>query len=160
MNSSFPLVGQREKPILMAAAIVILLGVAYYSFGRPLRVHYLALQREIPAQRELLAWMEKSALTVKAGQAKRARAGAGDSAQAAVTAVVKELQVEKHLKRMEPAAEKGVRVSFEEVGFDTLLALVVRVQEREALVVSELSVERGKEPGAVNAVLSLSGERL
>lgn len=159
MNSSFPLFGQREKPILVAMAILILLLVAYFSFGRALHAHYLEYQREIPAQRDLLGWMEKSAQIIKASQANRPRPAAGDSPSAAVTAVAKELQVEKFLKRVEPAAEKGVRVTFEEVGFDTLLALLVRLQEREALVATEVAVERGKEPGAVNALLTLSGGR-
>lgn len=157
MTDSFPLFGQRQKALLATAIFILGFGCAYFVVARPLQAKYRAYQAEIPAQQELLAWMEKSARMVQASAAQRPRPLAGELPQATIAAVVKELQLEKSLKRIEPVAEKEVRLTFEEAGFDTLLALLARLHEREGLAATEVAIERGREPGGVNAVLTFGG---
>lgn len=150
---------RREQVVLCAGLTLLLALLLHLGLVRPLRSQLAAYEHEIPAQRELLSWMEASAREVQrlqAARVTRAKGGTVDSPLTVIDQLAKEQQLDKRIKRLEPAAEGEVRIWLEEAEFAALVSWLALLEERVGLTVSDLSVERAKGEGLINATITVA----
>ena len=159
MRNPWPLSIRREPVLVIVGATLLLAALTYLLLFRPLSATITKNEQEIRSQRQLLMWMEEAANKVKQLKSSQTHLSEGAGAESALSLInqsAKDLQLEKKIKRLEPTEEKGVRVWLDEVSFDTMLSWLAGLLERDGLIVSDLSVDRAKGEGQVNAVLTLS----
>lgn len=162
MTGRFSLLNRRQQALVVAGLGLLLLLLGHLLIVKPLLTRLTAYQREIPAQRELLAWMEASAREVERIQAARTARPKARGSAAPLTVIdqrAKELKLEKRIKRIEPTAEGEVRVWLDEAGFAAMVTWLSLLEEEEGLAVTDLTVDRAKGEGLVNAALTLTPDR-
>jgi len=162
MRELFSQLNRRQQVVVFAGSALLLALLLHLGMVRPLLSRLAAYQREIPAQRELLAWMEASSQEVQRLQSARvtkAKGGATDSPLTVIDQLAKEQLLDKRIKRLEPAAEGEVRVWLEEAGFAAMVTWLALLEERAGLTVTDLSVDRAKGEGLVNAMLTVAPAR-
>jgi general secretion pathway protein M len=59
------------------------------------------------------------------------------------------------LVRNQPDGQDGIRVTFEDAGFDALIAWLGNLQSSYAVSVESATLDGGRSPGIVNATLVL-----
>ena len=161
MNNLWPMLSRREQVVAATGVALLLAILAYLLIVRPVGERLAYYSKTIPSQRELLVWMEQASSEVKhlhSARPKPNEAG-GESMLSVINKSAKELKLEGSIKRVEPTEEKGVRVSLDGVGFDAMLPWLALLEEREGLQVNEITVERAKGQGLVNAVVTVNGGR-
>jgi general secretion pathway protein M len=159
MNHLFSQLSRRETVGVVTGAGLLLILLGYLLIGRPLLQRLDAYTNEIPAQRQLLTWIEQASLEVKRVRAVR-QGTPGEAGAASTLSLInksaKELQLDRSIKRVEPTADKGVRVWLDEASFDGMIPWLALLRERQGLTVTDISVERGKGVGKVNALITFS----
>lgn len=145
----------REQRTLLIGGVAALLLLLYSAVLDPFSQELKRLEKEVAADRELLAWMEQAAAQVKAlrgsGGAKRA---SGGSLLSLVDASAKRNGLGGALKQVKPEGS-GVRLSFEQAGFDDMVRWLGRLGAEEGVGVITLTLERLPATGQVNATVVL-----
>jgi general secretion pathway protein M len=147
----------REQRTLLLGGVAALLLLLYSSVLDPFAREVQRLEQGVAANRELLAWMEQAAAQVQVlrGSAGNKRAQ-GQSLLSLVDASAKQNGLGGALKQVKPESG-GVRLRFEEAGFDDMLRWLGRLGTEQGVGVSTLTLERLPTPGRVNATVVLEG---
>lgn len=150
----------REQYTLALGVLGVVATIGYVGVLEPLQLALTQAEARHRAASELSVWMEGAV-----EQATRLRQVQGPVGERATTAslstLVSDKTAEAHfgeaLKRMVPEQKGGgVRLWFEGVGFDELLAWVISLRDQHGVVVSAIQVTReGNEAGKVRANLTL-----
>ncbi len=163
MNNFWGSLNRREKAMVAATAAVVLVLVSYFAIIQPLVKQLQFNQGRIPAQRELLTWMEQSSrkvLQFRALNQNTAKYTGKESAPDLISKTATGRGFGDSIKRVEPTADQGVKVVIEEVNFDNIISWIALLQEHYGLTVADISIERAKDPGFVNVqVLFKEGDR-
>ena len=145
----------RERLGLVAAG-ALLAAVALFLALEPLVQERRRLSGEIPGLREDLAWMQ-----ARLGEAGRLREPVmqddpPELSPARVETLLQQAGLRRQVAAMQPLAGQGILVSFDEVNFADLLALIARLQDEGHARVAETRVNGlGAQNGRVTAELKL-----
>ncbi len=154
MNAWWRGLADRERTLLLVAAVVIGVCVWWLLLLRPLGAARDALAERLPvAQRQALE-AETAAMSIKAQPALGQMPRVGRSLLAMADATARDAGLGKALDRVEPQGEREVRVWLKDAHFDALATWAEQLN-REGIIVSEWSVDRALAPGVVNARLAL-----
>ena len=145
----------REQRTLMIGAVVALPLLIYSLVLDPFSQELERLEAAVEDNRHLIAWMEQAAAQVEklrgSGSAKRA---AGGSLLSLVDASAKQNGLGGALKQVKPEGN-GVRLRFEQAGFDDMVRWLGRLGTEQGVGVTTLTMERLPAPGQVNATVVL-----
>lgn len=153
MNNFLGSLNRREKAMVVATAAVVLGLVSYFAIIHPLATQLQYNKGRIPAQRELLTWMEQSSRQVQKIRALRqntAKYSGKESAPDFISKTAAGRGFGDSIKRVEPTSDQGIKVLIEEVIFDDIISWIALLQEHYGLTVADISIERAKDPGFVN----------
>jgi len=148
----------RERVAVSVAAGFVLLFMLYALVWLPVTRDLAHLREAVPAEQRRLALMQ-----VQSAQVKRLRASSTPAASAGnLLATVEQAAVARGLRqqmtKMEPDSGNGVRLTFDQVGFNAVLSLLADLQKQHGLRVENASVEAlADNPGTVNARLLIRG---
>ncbi len=160
MKNVFVHLSRREKLMVIISALCVFVFLAHTFIARPLTERLQFYQNRLPAQQELLAWMEQASREVQrvrvTSQGLSGAAGS-DSPLSIISKSAKEQRISKSIKRIEPGEKEEVRLWLDGVIFADMVAWLAMLQEQFALTVGDISVERDKEPGFVNARITFRG---
>lgn len=147
----------RERLILIAGAILLCLFLIYSLVVQPLASGLDKREQLLEEQRETLAWMKKSAEEIKMLKrfsSSRQGTGSKQSLLSTVDRTAKTVLPREVIRRVEPQGNNQVQLWVEKAPFDPLLLWISTLQQRYAITVSSISIDR-KEQGIVNARISL-----
>jgi len=135
----------RERLGLVAAGALLLV-VALLLALEPLVEERRRLSAGLPGLQEDLAWMrahvgEVQQLRKSAAASAREQAQSGLSASRVET-LLHEAGLREQVTAMQPQADEGITVSFDDVGFADLLTLMVRLQDEGHARVTGMRVDR------------------
>jgi len=148
----------RERMLLIGGGVFIILLMLYSLLWDPLVKKADQLNNSIPAQMELVAWMEQAALEVqelKANKQEKPQIKGGQSMLAVIDRTAKQRRLS--MKRVEPDGSTRVRVWLERASFDDLLLWIGSVQREYGIRIDSVVVDKEDEPGLVNARLTFEG---
>lgn len=153
---------EREQRVLRwggaAAVLIVVLGSLWQLHAAVQRV-----ADRVERKRMDLAFAQAaSAEILAAGPLRAAAPGAGADAPLVVLVdgAAREAGLAAQLGASEAVPPNGMRVRFNAASFDALVAMTARLAQQHGVGVAAASVERGAEPGKVNATLTLqSGGR-
>ncbi len=160
MKNVFVHLSRREKLMVIMTGIFILFFLSYTFIARPYTERLQFYQDRIPAQQELLAWMEQASQEVQQLRVTRQGligAAGNDSALSLISKSAKEQGLGKSIKRIEPGEGQEVRLWLDGVIFEDMVPWLSQLQEKYALTVGSISLERDKDPGYVNVRLTFQG---
>lgn len=143
----------RERRIVAAAGIVLLLAVVFLFVVEPALERRAQLHGQLQELVNEHAWMEAQAPAVRAQAAApgaTAAARPGTSALGVVDVSARAAGLESALRRVRPL-ETGVEAELEGAVYTSLLRWLGVLESRHGLRVMSLSIDRGPEPGRVNA---------
>lgn len=146
-----------EQRTLLIGGVAALLLLLYSAVLDPFAQELQRLEQSVAADSELLVWMQASAQQVKAlrgGGGGGAKPSTGQSLLSLVDASAKQNGLGDSLKQLKPEAS-GVRLRFEEAGFDDMLRWLGRLGSEQGVGVTTLTLERLAAPGRVNATVVL-----
>ena len=145
----------REK-LGLVAACALLSVVALFLTLEPLVQERRRLSDELPGLREDLAWMQ-----AQLGEARRLREPVTDADRAELSperieALLEVAGLRRQVSAMQPQAGQGLLISFDDVNFADLLALISRLQDEGLARVTDTRVNGlGDQSGRVMAELKL-----
>lgn len=147
----------RERWMLSVGAAVVLVTLLYLLVWEPIGRAHSDRVAALASSRALAIKLEQAAQQVQAqrGRNPAAVAGRGLSLMAAVDQASKKGSLGKGPARIQPEGEREVRVWFEDVSFDGVVAWLADLQLHYGVSVQTLDVEPQSAPGRVNVRLSL-----
>jgi general secretion pathway protein M len=153
----------RERLMVMAAAVLVVLLLIYSLVWSPLRGGYLELRDNVAGQRDTSVWMQESAQRL--AQLRQSGAGGkglgGQSLLSLADSTARVGGLASALKRVEPEGGNSVRVWLEGASFDQLIRWLGGLAERNGISADTVSIERVTDAvGRVNARLTLQAPEL
>jgi general secretion pathway protein M len=147
----------RERLLVSAGAVVLVLLMLYLMIVEPIAGNYRELKEGVAEQKQTLAWMKQAAAQVQAlkrGGAGNARGLAGRSLLAVVDQSARGGGLGSSIKRIEPEGNKGVKVWLEAAAFDPMILWLGSLDKTYQVKPSIITLEP-LGGGRVNARLTL-----
>ncbi|QJD57629.1 type II secretion system protein M [Pseudomonas sp. gcc21] len=145
----------REQRIVLAGLVALVVLFLWLGVWEPLASNRAELRSEVSALSTDLAWMQQVSDQVRrrgAQQRGQPSAGAGGSVLTLIEVSANAAGIKQALGRVQPEGS-GARLSFEEVGFDSLVGWLNDLENRHGLQISQLAVDVSSSPGMVSARL-------
>ena len=162
MKDWFNNLEQRERRMLIAGGIMLVILVLYLSVWEPLVTKTQVLKKTNQYNHELISWMEQSASEARELQAKiKAGGPSGRSKDQSLLGIIdrtaKTAKLGKSVKRVQPDGKTKARVWLEDVSFNDMIKWLEGLQRSEGIHIETTVIEKRDEPGLVNARLVLEG---
>ncbi|AQZ95091.1 type II secretion system protein GspM [Halopseudomonas phragmitis] len=158
MRAWWESLAQRERRVLSVGLAVLVVVLFWIMIWEPLANQRSSLRNEVSRLSSELAWMQQVADQVRRQAAvQRSQGETGRSNGSVLTLVevsANAAGVKPALERLQPEGQ-GARLWLEGVGFDALLVWLAELEQRHGLLVSQLAVDVGDEPGRVSARILL-----
>lgn len=159
MKDWFEALDTRERIVVAAGAVIVVIALIYSLAWQPLDKRYVALQNDVENwQRSLADLRPLRAQPASAGQTQSTRPTS--SQQTPIIIVDTTLRgrgLDRYRRRSQPTAGNGIRVEFENVAFDELVLWLGDLSEQYGMHVEAGSFSVGTQvaPGRINATLTL-----
>jgi general secretion pathway protein M len=141
----------RERTVVSVGAALVALALLWAMVLNPLTLRRAELERAVPEQRALLAWMES--LPTGSGNDTRATQG---SLFAVVDRSARSTALAGTLSRIQPEGADTVRVWFDETPFNDLVTWLALLEREHGVRVTAVAVDRTATPGRVSARVTLA----
>jgi general secretion pathway protein M len=161
MNAWWQGLSERDRRILIIGGALAALLLIYALAWLPLQRSRETLRLQAAATDASLRWMQAAAPEVARlrGSAVQAAPSDGRSLLARVDAGARAAGLGNALLRVEPTGEGAVRLSFQQAGFDPLMAWLEEFARSEGVRVTELGVQSTGATGQVDARIALEERR-
>ncbi len=155
MNSWWAGLAPRERIILIAGLAVLGFLLVWLVVVEPVVNQRADLRSEVMQLTADHTWMQQTAVEVRrrAGMqrdSQPAPTGVGGSVLTLIEVSANAANIKDAIERVQPEGE-GARLWFDSVAFDTLVRWLAELEQRQGLLVSQLAVDAGVEPGMVSA---------
>lgn len=141
----------RERTMVSVGVAFVVIALVWALALNPLAQRRAELQRAVPEQRALLAWME----SLPTGSQNRTGAVQG-SLFAVVDRSARATALAGTLSRVQPEGAATVRVWFDDAPFNDLVIWLAVLERDHGIHVTAMAVDRTAAPGRVSARLTLA----
>jgi general secretion pathway protein M len=153
MRAWYQNLSERDRRIvLIGGAIVVLLLIL--GTVLPLNRSIAQAQQRVIVKQGDLAFIQDAAPQIAAA-GPAGQVASGESLIVLVDSSARESGLGKSLSSSQPTGDRGLRVRFERVAFDGLVAWLARLSQNHGVSVESAEIESAGEPGLVNAGLVL-----
>lgn len=153
----------RERYLIAAAGVVVLLTLLYSLVWDPVASGAAKLEKSIATQKNQLLWMNNASAEIRALKGSGGNTnGAANQNVSLITAVetsAKRAGVRKSVTRMEPQGALKITVELKNADFGRLISWVEMLSKQYGAAVSQFSSSKTDVPGLVNARLIFSREK-
>ncbi len=154
----------RERVMVVAGAIALVLFLLNALIWSPVRSGYLDLQESVAIKRDTAVWMQESAqrlMQLKRSRGPVASGLGGESLLALADRTARSDGLGDALKRVEPEGSNNVKVWLEGASFDVLVGGLGSLGNKYGINVDTVTLERVSEAaGRVDARLTLRAPEL
>lgn len=153
MKTWFLTLTQRERNLVLSAAAIITLFMLYFLIIEPVSSRYEINKRNVATSLETIEWMKSAAQEVKTlqgGSNIQSRPQGKQFVLSMIDRTARKSGLASVMKRVQPEAEKGVRVWFENASFDELVKWLAMIESKHGLIVNEINIEQTESTGLVN----------
>ncbi len=159
MKEQWQQLSLREKRLVIITAIVVTVTLLYFMIWEPLQDGIQTSRVRVNAQANTLHQVREQA--AEAGQLratksrKDANARGGGSLLVIIERTAQQKNLKSSLQKVQPEGQDGVRVWVENAAFDQLIDWLALLENKNTIYVSEIIIERQKEPGRINSRILL-----
>jgi len=155
MKDWFMRLAPRERLMVSAAAVVVIVALLYVLGWEPLASRIAHLEQSVTEQQALKQWMDQAAVEAKQLRGtSRVRRGGTQSLLAVVDQTAKRSHLGAAVKRIQPEGQDQVRVSLEQASFDDMVMWLGSLQS-QGISVIDATMDRQSGAGRVNARITL-----
>jgi general secretion pathway protein M len=144
---------QREQRVVAIGGVALAVLILVLGILVPLQSAVSNVVKSNETKREDLKWMQANAPEIRA--AGQVPPDTGEAPVVLVDRVAREAGLASALRGTQPNGT-GVRVQLEAAPFDTLVTWLAALDERYGLAIESITVDRGAQPGAVNASITFT----
>lgn len=157
MREWFQELAPREQLMVSIAGVVAAAMLFFLLVWEPLLEESSRLDTDILDARELVLFMQQASAEAKSlgGGARRAPQANRRSLLSEVDSSSKRSGMESSITRIQPEEQTRVRLWIEDARFDTLMAWLHQLQNRQGIVLENGSLDRDDKAGTVKARLTL-----
>jgi len=158
MRAWFYSLEARERMMVSAGAVLLVLFLLYVLVWSPIHSGYDALRNTVGEQRSTAVWMQESAQTLevlKRNSGKTAQGLGGKSLLSVADSTARASGLGPALKRVEPEGSDSVRVWLDGAPFDVLVKWLGSLSTIHGVSAASATLERSTATGRVNARLTL-----
>jgi general secretion pathway protein M len=148
----------RERMMLAAGVVVLLVFMFYILVWSPIHTVYSELRNTVDEQRKTAVWMQESAQTLarmKRSSGHAAQGLGGRSLLSVADSTARAGGLGQSLKRVEPEGSDSVRVWLDGASFDVLVRWLVKLSSIHGVNAESVTMEQSGTAGRVNARLTL-----
>jgi general secretion pathway protein M len=158
LKDKFNTLQPRERIIIIAGAILVLVVAVYVLALAPLYSAVNAQAKRVTQKEGDLAWMRSVAgeVAVLSANAPSRPGSSNESLVVLIDRIARECGLGASLTGQTPNGERGIRVRLEGAEFDKLMVCLGTLQQVHAVDVESASIDRTAKPGLVNANLVLT----
>jgi general secretion pathway protein M len=153
MRAWYQNLSERDRRIVLiggcVVALLLILGTVL-----PLNRSIAQAQQRVTVKQGDLAFIQGAAPQIAAA-GPAGQVASGESLIVLVDSSARESGLGKALSSSQPTGDRGLRVRFERVAFDGLVAWLARLSQNHGVSVESAEIESAGEPGLVNAGLVL-----
>lgn len=156
MKDWFDSLAPRERLVVGAGGILVILLVFWAIVLAPLSSKVRRLSEQVEGKKSTLAWMSAAATEIRS--AGTVAASAGDPDQSLVVVIdrtARQSGLGQAITRNQPVGDDGIRVRLEGAGFDTVTQWLSQLQTTHGLSLEAATFERGSVNGTVTASITL-----
>lgn len=153
MRAWYENLSERDRRIVLIGGIVVLV-LLILGAVLPLHRSIAQAQQRVTVKQGDLAFIQEAAPQLAAA-GPAGNAATGESLIVLVDSSARESGLGKALSSSQPTGDRGLRVRFERVAFDGLVAWLARLAQNHGVSVESAEIESAGEPGLVNAGLVL-----
>ncbi len=146
----------RERQLVLAGAILILVSGIYALVIEPTYTSHQALQQRVATKRELLTWMQQSAAALQQQRPEISISTNRGSLLANVDNAARAANLGTAIRRIEQDGDTRVRVSLEAASFENIVRWLGNLQHQYGVKPVQARIDRADNPGQVNATLTLA----
>lgn len=160
LPSFFNRMSDREQLSLILMSLFLVLTLFYLMLWEPLFQERERLIAKVESDLHEYHWMQGAVAVWKqyemvSRKERKGKLPKGKSLLGVVDASAKRFKLKDSLRRIEPDGKHGVKLSFEEGAFDSLIKWLGVMEQRYGVEVSRMNITRQEGPGVVNARISL-----
>ncbi|HEY5756967.1 MAG TPA: type II secretion system protein M [Steroidobacter sp.] len=148
----------RERIIIIAGGVLVLIVAAYVLLLSPLYSAVNAQAKRVAQKEGDLAWMRSVAgeVAVLSANAPSHPGPSNESMVVLIDRAARECGLGSSLTGQTPNGERGIRVRLESAEFDKLMVCLGTLQQVHSVDVESATIDRTAKPGLVNANLVLT----
>ena len=157
MKEKWQQLSLREKRLVIITAIVVVVTLIYFMIWEPLQDGIETSRVRVNAQTNTLQQIRELAAEARQLRATKSRAGTrgGGSLLVIIERTAQQKNLKSNLQKVQPEGQDGVRVWVENAAFDQLIDWLALLENKNTIYVSEIIIERQKEPGRINSRILL-----
>ena len=156
MKEWFESLARRERRMIVAAVLFVLLSLIYLLIVSPLMTANETLSQSVAEKADDYEWM-KSRATDARSRVLASTDGQKDDNRTLIARVTSELRTKNITPvQVRPEGETRLNVTLRDVNFTHLMDRLDHLQSNFAVHVAKASIEPGSETGLVNAQLTLA----
>lgn len=159
MKEKWQQLSLREKRLVIITSIVVIITLVYFMIWEPLQDGIQTSRVRVKAQNDTLVQMREQAAEARQLRAAQRQVGANTRSSSSLLVIIERTAQTKKLKsqlqKVQPEGQDSVRVWVENASFDQLIDWLALLENRNTIYVSEIIIERQKEPGRVNSRILL-----
>ena len=159
MKEKWQQLSLREKRLVIFTSIVVIITLVYLLIWEPLQDGIQTSRNRVKAQNDILAQIHQQATEARQLLATQKQADSTSRSNSSLLVIIERTAQTKNLKsrlqKVQPEGQDGVRVWVENASFDELIDWLALLENRNTIYVSEIIIERQKEPGRINSRIFL-----
>jgi general secretion pathway protein M len=157
MKEKWQQLSLREKRLVIITSIVVLLTLLHFMIWKPLQDGIETSRVRVKAQANTLQQIREQAAEAKQLRTTQGStsARAGGSLLVIIERTAQRKNLKPNLQKVQPEGQDGVRVWIENASFDQLIDWLALLENKNTIYVSEIFIERQKEPGRINSRMLL-----
>lgn len=148
----------REKQTVSMGGAAVIIGVLYLLIWSPLHNSVAGFRDQIQHNKNLLSWMQTADEQIQAAE-KMGQKPAMHSTASRLSTVENELKkspIANNITQLVQAENDSVKLNFQKVDFDLLMAWLTELWQQQGLIVTQLTTKSAGAPGIVEAEFILS----
>jgi general secretion pathway protein M len=146
----------RERIYLTLTGVFLILIFGYYGIIAPLLNSVADLQQKMTAQENLAAWMEPRVAVLKTYSNQESVTSISPAnLLTTVDTQLKQSEFARAVTEISQANATQVRVTLKDVPFDTLMAWLVQIWQKNQIQVVDFDAQKTDKPGIVTATMVL-----
>ncbi len=157
MKEKWQQLSLREKRLVVITALVVMITLVHFVIWKPLQDGIETSRVRVNAQTNTLQLIREQAIEAQQLRASSSRTGTrgGGSLLVIIERTAQRKNLKSSLQKVQPEGQDGVRVWVENASFDQLIDWLALLENKNTIYVSEIIIEKQKEPGRINSRILL-----
>lgn len=159
MKEKWQQLSLREKRLVIVTSIIVMITLVYFAIWEPLQDGIQTSRVRVKAQHDTLVQMREQAAEARQLLATQRQAGTASRSSGSLLVIIERTAQQKNLKsrlqKVQPEGQDSVRVWVENASFDLLIDWLALLENKNTIYVSEIIIEKQKEPGRINSRILL-----